>query len=344
MKRHGNLFSKIIELDNILYSHNQAKKGKAHYREVKTVETDPRLFCEQIQYDLETQSFTTSEYEIEDIFDGRKPRTIYKLPYYPDRIVQHAVVTVCKPIWESWFIRDTFQSIVGRGTHDAKNRVEKAIKGSKGLYALKFDISKYYPSVNNELLKQIIRYKIKCKNTLWLLDDIIDSCQGLPIGNYTSQYLGNVYLTPFDWWVKQELKVKHYFRYCDDIVVLANSSKECHKIRKAMFDELNNKYHLTIKTNWQVFPVEDRGVDFVGYVFKPSQTRIRNKIAKNLQTKCKQCIRQYMPQSKYINGIMSYWGWCKHANAKKLWNKCVTEQVKTKADKFPINPLRNVMT
>lgn len=343
MKRHGDLFSKVIALDNLLYAHKQAKKGKAHYREVKTVETNPRLFCEQIQYDLETQSFTTGEYQIEDIFDGRKPRTIYKLPYYPDRIVQHALVQVCRPIWECWFIRDTFQSIVGRGTHDAKDRIEKVIKGSKGLYALKFDIKKYYPSVNNTLLKQIIRYKIKCVNTLWLLDDIIDSCEGLPIGNYTSQYLGNVYLTPFDWWVKQHLKVKHYFRYCDDIVILGKSAKECHQMRKLIFTKLQDEYFLSIKSNWQVFPVDDRGVDFVGFVFKPHSTRLRKKIVKNFRLKTKQCARQKLKQTKYINGLMSYWGWCKHANAKKLWKHCVTNDIVKYADKFSTNPLRKVM-
>lgn len=276
-----------------------------------------------LRNDLINFRFTTSEYEVFDKFDGRKMRTLYKLPYYPDRIVQHALINVCGPIWERSMIRDTFQSLKGRGTSDARKRVQKAIKGNNGLYALKFDISKFYPSVDNDILKSIVRKKIKCPNTLWLIDDIIDSEKGIPIGNYTSQFWGNLYLTPFDWWVVQKLKPRNYFRYCDDIVLIGNSSREMHELKKKCFSALKEKYNLEIKDNWQVFPIDKRFLDFCGYVFGPKCLKLRRSIVKNFKTKTKRILGSHkrMMPAKIANCVGSYWGWCKHTQAKKLFRQ-----------------------
>jgi len=345
VKRHGNLFKKICDLENIMLAHENARKGKAHYREVKLVNLDPKAFCSEIKRLLESKKFSTSDYIIEQKHDGRKMRTIYKLPYYPDRIIQHALIQVCGPIWQKQFIRDTFQSIVGRGTHDARKRVEKAISNSSPKYALKFDIKKYYPSIDNEKLKKIVRKKIKCKDTLWLIDNIIDSSQGIPIGNYTSQYFGNMYLNEFDWWAKQTLKLKNYYRYCDDIVVLCDTASECHEVRRAMFEKLRSEFSLEIKSNWQVFPVEVRGLDFVGYVFKQNSTRLRKNIATGFKAKARSIKKRPLSQHQAIGGLMSYWGWIKHANAKKLWLSEVDDTIIRITNDYGTkrNPIKEIM-
>jgi len=329
MKRYGNLWETITDFDNLFYAHTQARKGKSYYKEVQMVNSDPEYYIRWIQEELKNKTFTTSDYEVMDRWDGRKMRVIHKLPYFPDRIVQHAVVQVCEPFWKASFIRDSFQSITGRGTNDARKRVEKKVIGTPGLYALKFDIHKYYPSINNEILKLKIRNKIKCKDTLWLIDDIIDSNKGAPIGNYTSQYLGNIYLNDFDWWVKQQLKPYGYFRYCDDIVVLDKSSSKLHEFRKAMFNKLKSDYLLNIKPDWQVFPVDDRGLDFVGYVFKSHSTRLRKSIAKGIKNKKAKIVKNSKDMDDYqiANGMCSYWGWCKNIGAKRYWYKNVTRPV-----------------
>lgn len=334
MKRYGNLWETITDYDNLVFAHKQARRGKSHYSEVQMVNSDLEYYIRWIQEELKNKTFTTSDYEIMDRWDGRKMRVIYKLPYFPDRIVQHAVVQVCEPFWKASFIRDSFQSIVGRGTHDARKRVEKYIIGNPALYALKFDISKYYPSIDNELLKKEIRLKIKCSDTLWLIDNIIDSNKGAPIGNYTSQYLGNIYLNKFDWWIKQELKPYGYFRYCDDIVVLTDSSWKAHNFRKQMFDKLRAEYKLDIKPDWQVFPVDDRGLDFVGYVFKSDGTRLRKSIAEGIKNKKNNIAKSSETMTDYqiANGMGSYWGWCKHVQAKKYWNNNVTRPVWAKVE------------
>jgi hypothetical protein len=324
MKRAGDLWSKICDKDAIQAAHRAARKGKAHYREVRWVDANEAAAIDAIYQSLVNKTYTTSPYDVEERFDGRKLRTIHKLPYYPDRIVQHALVSACEDVWRSSFIRDTFQSIVGRGTHDARKRVRSAIYGNPDLYALKFDIQKYYPSVNSLLMKDKIRRIVKCRDTLWLLDDIIDSCIGLPIGNYTSQYLGNLYLNDFDWWVKQSLQPKNYFRYCDDIVVLGNSAQECHLHRVAMFERLSSQYHLVVKDDWQVFPVDVRGLDFVGFVFTSSDVKLRKGIANGVRDKASKIKSGGLSACKIAGGAGSYWGWCKHGQGRALWAKHMT--------------------
>lgn len=328
MKRHGNLWPKILDLNNILTAHYAARKGKSHYTEVVLVDSNPEFYCKKIQLSLQNKEFTTSPYIVETKFDGRKQRVIHKLPYYPDRIVQHAILQVCAPIWLNLFIRNTFQSIEGRGTSDARKRITKLLRQHPILYGFKFDIKQYYPSINNNKLKEIIRQKIKCPNTLWVLDDIIDSCNGLPIGNYTSQYLGNLYLNEFDWWSIKTLKPTGYYRYCDDIVILYKEKFQCWYAKQQMENRLEQKLNLKIKENWKIFPVHKHGLDFVGFNFFPNKTTLRPTIANNFRAKCRQIIRSsaYLPPTKIVNGLMSYWGWVKYVNAKRLWRKHVTPQ------------------
>lgn len=330
MKRYGNLWDKIIDLENIKFAHKQARCGKAYYKEVKMVDADVDKYAKDIQLMLVNKTFTTSVYKIEDRFDGRKMRTIYKLPYYPDRIVQHALLNVIGPIIVNTFIRDSFQSIKNRGTHDGARRIKKLIRSDKcPKYALKIDIRKYYPSVNNNLMKQFVRKKIKDKGALWLIDDIIDSMNGLPIGNYTSQHFGNLYLNEFDWWMKQIIKPAGYFRYCDDIVVMANSTKELVKIKSEMSQKLN-ALGLEIKPNWNIYNIVKNGVDFIGFVFRPKDTRLRPSIARKFKVKCIK-LKSMLTASnylKYLNSLMAYKGWTNRINAKVLWRSNTTWFVK----------------
>jgi len=329
MKRVGNLWEKIVDLENIKLAHKQARRGKLFYTEVKMIDADVDYYCQQIQQMLVNKTFRTSEYEQEMRFDGRKERMIFKLPYFPDRIVQHALLNVVGPIFVRSFIRDSFQSIPGRGTHDAMKKVKKLIRSVDcPKYALKIDVQKYYPSVNNALLKEAVCRKIKCTNTLWLMDDIIDSMQGLPIGNYTSQHFGNLYLNAFDWWMKQEVKPAGYFRYCDDIVVLGNSVAELQVICTQMLDKLAD-LQLKVKPNWAIRDIEEQGLDFVGFVFRPKYTRLRRTIARNFARTCR-FVRQHLleiPRDIALSKLMAYKGWIKYASAKKLWRKHIVSSL-----------------
>src|SRR5690606_15310200 len=140
-----------------------------------------------------------------------KERLVYRLPYFPDRITHHAIMNVLEPIFVANLTTDTYSCIKGRGIHACANAVKKALKDVPSTkYCLKLDITKFYPSVDHEILKALLRRKFKDQDLLELLDEIIDSAPGLPIGNYLSQYLANFYLSYFDHWIKEKKRVKYY--------------------------------------------------------------------------------------------------------------------------------------
>lgn len=275
----------------------------------------------EIQKSLVNKTFTTSEYEVYTIYDSGKEREIHKLPYYPDRIVQWAIMLQIEPIFIKTFIYDTYAAIPGRGMHLALKRLHKAMEDREATkYCLKFDVKKFFPSIDTEILKQLIRRKFKDKDLLWLLDDIIDSTngQGVPIGNYTSQYFGNFYLTYFDHWMKEEKKCKYYFRYMDDIVILHHSKEHLHELRKEVEKYLRDNLRLTLKENWQVFPTYVRGIDFVGYRSFGDYTLLRKSTAKKMKRKMRTINKRGHFKKTDINSIMSYKGWLEHCDAYNL--------------------------
>lgn len=311
MKRYGNLYHKICDLNNIKLAHKNARKGKTHYDEVKQIDLDVEKYALKIQDMLINKTFVNSEYTVFIKNDKGKDREIYKLPYFPDRIIHHAIMQILEPIWRKTLIADTYQSIKGRGIHKAKRRVEKATRSKDSDYCLKVDVKKFYPSINNDVLKETVKKKIKCKDTLWLLYVIIESIEGLPIGNYISQYLGNLVLTDIDHKMKEKHKIKYYFRYCDDIVLIHKSKQFLHLMLSKLNAELN-KLDLHLKHNYQIFPIEKRGIDFVGFVFYKKYTKIRKSIKINF-------FKHLKTGDERLNSISSYFGWIKEIKGKSFW-------------------------
>lgn len=350
MKCFGNLYNRIYDLENIRLAHHNARKGKTHYGEVVMIDENPEPYFKQIQDMLKDKTFCTSKYTMFRRRFGKKEREIFKLPYFPDRIIQHCIMQVVEPIWRKSLIRDTYSSIKGRGLHDGTRRVKRALKDKEGTrFCLKLDIKKFYPSVNHRILKQIIRKKIKCQDTLWLLDNIIDSTKGIPIGNYLSQYFGNLVLSEVDHFMKEQCHVKYLFRYCDDYVLLAKSKKYLHRMLRRI-KECCKDLKLSLKENYQIFPVDDRGIDFLGYRFFHNFTLLRKAIVNNFKGAIRQIRRNWLlPQETHIvNSIMSYYGWMKHGNCKTLLSKYIDVQVRTAISiscqlAKQRNPLRKVL-
>lgn len=291
MKRYGKLFEKIIDINNLVRAHNNARKRKTKNPEVQKVDGDVLGYCTQIREMLVRGTFTTSKYHIFNIVDRGKEREICDLPYFPDRIVHWAIMQVLEPIFCSHFIAQTYAAIPGKGTHRALQQLHEYMDDKEGTaYCLKLDVKKFFPHVNGEILKALLRKKIKCERTLWLLDDIVDSYDnGLPIGNYTSQYFGNYYLSYFDHWIKEVKGVKYYLRYMDDIIILHSSKEYLHELKREI-DEYFANLKLTVKGNWQIFPTLVRGVDFVGYRSFEGYTLLRKPTKKRLKAATKRLL------------------------------------------------------
>jgi len=231
MKRLGtNLFKDICSIENLKNAHLNARKGKTHYKEVQYVDENLDFCLNIIKHSLESKNYNVSNYKNKIIIDKTKEREIFILPYFPDRIIQWAIMLQIRDRIEKTLILDTYASIPNRGILFGTKRVYKFIKNNKYDYYLKFDIKKFYPSIDKEILKNKVSNLIKCKGTLELIFKIIDSCEnGIPIGNYLSQYLANLYLSELDHYCKENLKCKGYFRYMDDIVIVGDKDflKDC---------------------------------------------------------------------------------------------------------------------
>lgn len=324
MKRIGNLYHLIYDIDNIKLAHKNARKDKTHYSEVKKVDADIDYYCQQISDMLKDKTFVNGQYEIFTKNDKGKERDIYKLPYFPDRIVHHAILQILEPIWKKTFINTSYQSIKGRGVHKAKKDIEKAIsKADKPFYYLQMDIKKFYPSINNTIMERIVARKIKCKNTLWLLSVIINSMKGLPIGNYISQYLGNLYLSYLDHYAKEVLGVKWYFRYCDDIVLLGYDKEVLAGYRDIIILVLKEDLRLEVKPTVRLDEL-DSGLDFLGFVFKGSHTILRKSIATNFKIAAKEFVKNKTEAS--FNSVISYNGWMIVADTYNLWNDTIDDE------------------
>jgi retron-type reverse transcriptase len=326
MKRYGNLYSKIIEIENLILADKKARKGKQKSIGVKIFDKRKESNLIELNQLLFEKRFKTSEYKIFKIYEP-KERDIFRLPYYPDRIVHHAIMNVLEPIWCSVFTSDTFSCIKQRGIKGAMIKVKRALNDySNTKYCLKLDIRKYYPSIDHDILKSIIRKKIKCNDTLTLIDQIIDSASGVPIGNYLSQYFANLYLAYFDHYIKEELAVKYYFRYADDIVILHGDKAFLHQLFLVIKAYLSDNLKLDIKSNYQIFPIaknNGRGLDFVGYVFYHDHVKLRKGIKKSFLKKA-QKVRKLNSKNKRIQ-LASYMGWLKHCNSKHFIKKQIYE-------------------
>lgn len=327
MKRVGNLWDKIISVENLILADAKARMGKTQTYGVKLHDKNRESNILALHESLKSQTFKTSKYHIFKIYEP-KEREIYRLPYYPDRITHHAVMNVLEPIWVSIFNGNTYACIKNKGIHAVVKSLKHALKSDakNTKYCLKIDVMKFYPSIDHEILKSIVRRRIKDKKLLWLLDEIIDSVpdeKGVPIGNYLSQYFANLYLAYFDHWIKEDKRVKHYWRYADDIVILAPNKQMLHDLLHEIRAYLGINLNLKVKPNYQVFPVASRGIDFVGYVFFHTHTLLRKTIKQNLFRKVSKLNKlKYTPTKKqYKQQLCSWWGWSKYCDSINLMSK-----------------------
>jgi len=202
MKRIGNLYQKIISIENLQLADVVAQKNKSKQYGVQSHNSKSDANIWELHKMLRDKTYATSKYDVFKVYEP-KEREVYRLPYFPDRITHHAIMNVLEPIFVANFTADTYSCIKGRGIHKVLKNVKKALKDEiNTVYCLKLDIKKFYPNIDHEILKQLLRKKFKDQDLLWLLDEIIDSAKGLPIGNYLSQYFANFYLSYFDHWIK----------------------------------------------------------------------------------------------------------------------------------------------
>ena len=325
MKRLNNVWSTFSDEETLLTAIRTAAKGKRKYRKVRRVLKKDKDAAHELSVMLNAGKFKPSPYKVDKIkTEYGKEREIFKLPFYPDRCVQHGISQVMRKKWDNSLTSDTYACLPGRGINCKKlrynlnHKVKRAIRsfGNKRVYIFKMDIKKCYPSVDNDIMARTYRRHCKDKRMLELMDSINYNGKGLPIGNFLSQLEINLYLSQLDRLAKEVLKVKYYFRYMDDIVLMSDDKSELHQWQWRILNFLWYELHLESNHKRQIFPLgenlSERGLDFGGYVYRKNSTMVRKRIKKAFAK------RRHKPKS-----VPSYMGILQCCDARNLINKIV---------------------
>ncbi len=300
MKTYKNLFLIIVCIKNLYLGFLKARKGKRKKLVVLRFEQNLEKNLFKLNKELLEESYFLGDYRKFIIFEPKK-RIISALPFR-DRVVQHAVCNLIGEIFEKSFIYDSYACRKGKGTHKALDRLRSFLR-KEDFYVFKGDIKKYFFSVNHLILKRIIKRKIQDEKLLRLLDRIIDSGEGIPIGNLTSQLFANIYLNELDYFVKHRLKAKYYIRYMDDFIILDKDKKILQDYRKAIEEFLKTlKLELHPK-KVRIFPAR-LGIDFLGYVVFKDYTLVRKRTLKKAKKNIKKKIQQYNSEKIDFDKLM----------------------------------------
>lgn len=311
----------------------KASLGKRKQKRVKVVLDNANYYAKHIQRMLINKTYIPTEPQIKVVQDGanKKTRTIHKPNFYPDQIIHWSLMLQIEPIISKGMYEYNCGSVPKRGTSFGQKAIRKWLDNDtrNTKYCLKMDIKKFYPSIDNEILKGMFRRKIKDKDCLWLIDKIIDGNVGQPIGFYTSQWFANFFLEGLDHLIKEKLKVKYYVRYIDDLVLLGSNKRKLHKVKLAIEAYLN-KLKLKIKGNWQVFQVNKRDIDFLGIRFFRNKSILRKRNALRIKRRVKKISRKGHLNDKDASAIISYWGWIKRSDSYHFYHKNVKPYVSIK--------------
>ena len=348
MKTYKNLYEKTYSIGNLVSAFRKARKGKSKKDYVISFEKNLGKNIRLLRDELNNKTYKPSRLKKFVIRDP-KTRTIHA-SIFRDRIVHHAIVNILQSIYNRIFIYDSFASRKFKGTHEAIKRFEyflrkvssngqkikkpfnnNSIKG----FILKADIKHYFATMNHKILIEILEKNIKDKDFIGLIKIILDNFdtkikgQGLPLGNYTSQFFANVYLNRLDYFVKHRLKAKYYIRYVDDFVILHKDKK----VLEEYFIKIG-KYLKNLKLELHpdksgIYPLKD-GITFLGYRIFYHYKLLRKRNQRQFFGKFKENIRLYqegsMSKEKLNSFLQGWFGYSKFANTFKLRQK-ITELI-----------------
>lgn len=321
MRREGNIIQEIVEYGNMSDSFDQVLRGtvRKQCREGKELLAHREEVIANLQREIANGTFTVTEYRERDIYEYGKHRRL-QIVAMERRIGCNAIMNVVDKHLHARYIRTSGASIKRRGTHDMMLQVSRVLKDNPHIrYAYQYDIRHFYDNVVHKVAKDAFAHVFKDKILLKILGSLIDMLEtGISFGLRISQATGNLILSiHLDHHLKDEMGVKHYFRYCDDGLVLAESKEELWLIRDAIHEMLE-AIGLEIKPNERVFPVSE-GIDFVGYKIYPDHVLLRKRIKKKFAAK----IKKIKSRKRRHELIASFYGMTKHADCANLNNKLI---------------------
>ncbi len=319
MKRVGNLMSQIVDYDNIQLAFIKSCRGKQAKREVLEFRSDYERNISEIRNSLLSSEIQVGNYNYFKIYDP-KERVICAASFR-ERVIHHAIMNVCHEYFERTLIYDTYATRIGKGVYKALDKAK--IAASKYQYVAKLDYRKYFDSIDHEVLKEKLARLFKDKELLSLFYKIIDSyCvvkgKGVPIGNLTSQYFANYYLSSLDHKVKEELRLPIYLRYMDDILIMDNNRTQLKSYVRTVQEYSENNLKLRLKE--PIYGECRMGVQFLGYIVKPYRLQLNGRSKKRFREKINYYTNNYennlISETEYQQHLLPLLAFTSYANDK----------------------------
>ena len=316
-KRYKHLLEQISGIDNIRLAYKKAVKGGNRYTvsHLKFKENlEANLYL--IQQQLKNEVYKHGEYHTFKVYEP-KERVISSLPF-KDRVVQHAINNIVEPIFEKGFYKTSYACRKNKGTHTGVKSVQASIRKTiknGAVYYLKMDFSKYFHSINIDILFKEICRKISDKRVVALLRGFAGDLKiGIPIGNVLSQLFANIYGHIFDRFVKTKLRMKNYFRYMDDTVIVCNSKSELVAVQRklALFSRIFMKLRFS---KWYINALS-KPLNFLGYRITENYKLIR----KDSVVRAKRKIKKHLFQEDFEKLKMFLSSWSGHLISADSWN------------------------
>lgn len=336
----------MTSFPNLLRAAERASRGKRGSAAVARFHFELEQQLCRLQDDLRGKTYVPGEYRTFRIFEP-KSRLISAAPYR-DRVVHHALCRVIEPVFEPAFIFDSYACRVGKGTHAAVDRFTTFARRNR--YVLKCDVSKFFPSIDREILKALVARKIKDPDVLWLVGLIVERsnaqdrtdewfpgdnlftplerARGLPIGNQTSQFLANVYLNPFDHFVKERLGVRDYCRYVDDFVLFSDDKHRLAELRSQCREFLHS-LRLKLHPNKSVISRVQDGTRFLGYRVFPRHRLLARANVTRMKRRLKRLQRAFaagqIAPADVRQHVVGWIGHAQHADTYRLRERLFRE-------------------
>lgn len=294
MKRVGHLYEQFVTFENLLKAYRKARKATGKSREAQefAFRLEPELLC--LQRELQAGTWTPSPYRYFTIYEPKR-RTI-SAAAFRDRVVHHALIQVIEPVFDPTFIHHSYATRKEKGVHVAREHAQRLMR--RFPYYLKVDVDGYFASIHHEILCSLLNRKIKDARLMALMRRIIEAPNpdqvGLPIGNLTSQFFGNVYLNPLDHHLCDELGCRGYLRYMDDMLVFSRDRKALKGYLKAMTAFTQEQLKLELKARATLFGSSQDGLPFLGARIFRKTIRIKRENFQRTKRRLKQAYAQYL--------------------------------------------------
>lgn len=337
MHREGYIIEEIVEYSNMSDSFDQVLRGtkRKESRQGRWLLAHREEVIRELADRIKTGTYTVKDYREREINENGKTRRIQILTM-KDRIAVHAIMAVVDRHLKKRFIRTTSASIKGRGMHDLLAYIHRDMQEQPETtrYCYKFDIGKFYESIDQDAVMDCVRRVFKDRRLITLLDGFVRMMpKGLSIGLRSSQGFGNLLLSVhLDHVLKDECGVRHFYRYCDDGVVLAGSKRELWEVREIVHRQMEG-IGLKVKANERIFPVSE-GIDFLGYVIRSDYVRLRKRIKQKAAKK----LNEVKSRKRRREIIASLYGMAKHANCNNMFYKLTGKMKSFKDLKIAYKP------